>query len=106
MEILKQARGNRSQRQFAVDLGLSQAAVQSWEKGESTPGLENLEAIANSLSMTLQGLLAHLRGDEAQNPPKAKVAEDVLLIAEYLPNTEKSRLIKLLVDKLLQNTDN
>ncbi len=105
VEAIKRARGDRSQRQFARDLGLSQAAVQSWEKGESIPGLESLEAIAGSLAMTLEGLLMHLKGDKTDDKPLPTVAEDVLLVAKYLPDEEKARLIKLLVDKLVQSKE-
>ena len=48
-DAVRRARGDRTMRRFAKDLGVSYPAVRSWEEGESLPGLENLEAIAGAL---------------------------------------------------------
>lgn len=98
---IKKARGRRSQRQFATDLNVSYGAVQAWERGDSVPGVESLQAIAISLGQTLDELLAYAQG---ASPEELKhfVAEDVLIRAEQLSQEEQGRLIKLLVDRLVQ----
>jgi phage repressor protein C with HTH and peptisase S24 domain len=46
-EIVKQLRGERSQRDFANALSVSQATVQSWESGRGgNPTLENIQKLA------------------------------------------------------------
>ncbi|MBO3462874.1 helix-turn-helix domain-containing protein [Aetokthonos hydrillicola Thurmond2011] len=101
-EIIKKARGKRSQRDFAKALGVSQAAVLSWEKMESFPGTDSMKAIATSVSMSLDELLLYLEGETAQvnRVPAPKVAEDALSFIEHLNREEQIRLIKLLVDKV------
>lgn len=99
-EVVKKARGERTQRQFAKYLGVSFAAVRSWEEQESYPGLPNLEKIANASGMTTDDLLAYLRGEISHTSalPKAKVAEDLLPYVDKLSAPERKKLIRLLID--------
>ena len=98
---IKKARGGRSQRQFAIDLNVSYGAVQAWERGDSVPGVESLQAIATSLGQSLDELLTYTQGASPEDL-KHLVAEDVLVRANQLSEDEQGRLIKLLVDKLLE----
>jgi DNA-binding transcriptional regulator YiaG len=41
--LVKKLRGDKSQRQFSKVLGVSYAAVRSWEECESMPGLNSLQ---------------------------------------------------------------
>jgi transcriptional regulator with XRE-family HTH domain len=100
-EAVRKARGDRSQRKFAKDLRVSYPAVRSWEEGESLPGLENLEAIAGALGVSLEEFLAYLRNEELEAAtPKPKIADDLLPLVNRLPLEEKRRLVHLLVDQL------
>jgi transcriptional regulator with XRE-family HTH domain len=45
--LIRKLRGDKSQRQFAKSLGVSYAAVRSWEESESMPGLTSLGKIAD-----------------------------------------------------------
>lgn len=101
-KIIKEARGKRSQRIFAKSLGVSQAAVQSWERLDSFPGTDSMKAIAASVCMSLDELLLYIEGEttEVNRTPIPKVAEDALLFADQLDREEQVRLIKLLVDKV------
>lgn len=100
-EVIKKARGSRSQRQFAKALGVSYGAVRSWEECESLPGLESMEAIAQTLGYSLEDFIAHIRGaNNASKPPRPRRAEDALYLIEDLPQEEVQKLTKLLVDKL------
>jgi transcriptional regulator with XRE-family HTH domain len=99
-EAIKKARGDRSQRKFAKDLGVSYVTIQLWERGEVIPDLANLEAIATSRGQTLEQLLAEVRGQATEVTHKPKVAEDVVPTARQLSKKECVRLIKLLLDEV------
>ncbi|KAB8315476.1 helix-turn-helix transcriptional regulator [Tolypothrix campylonemoides VB511288] len=99
-EAIKKARGDRSQRKFAKDLGVSYVTIQLWERGEVIPDLANLEAIATSRGQTLEQLLAEIRGQATEITHKPKVAEDVIPTARQLSKKECVRLIKLLLDEV------
>ena len=100
-EVVKKARGDRTQRQFAKYLGVSFAAVRSWEEQESYPGLPNLEKIANASGMILEDLLAYLRGEVTAESasPKTRIAEDLLPYVDNLSPNERKKLIRLLIEK-------
>lgn len=97
--VVKLARGNRSQRKFAKDLGISYAAIRSWEECENLAGLESMKVIATASGMTLEELLAYLKGEIEVNQviPKAKIAEDLFPFVNVLPREERKRLIQFLV---------
>ncbi|KYC42043.1 hypothetical protein WA1_18755 [Scytonema hofmannii PCC 7110] len=100
VEAIKHARGNRSQRKFASDLGVSYATVQSWERGTVIPDLENLEAVATARGQSLEQLLAQVRAVGSEEVHKPKKAEDLLLTIRQLSREEVVRLIKLLIDEI------
>jgi transcriptional regulator with XRE-family HTH domain len=95
INLIVKVKGDRSQRQFALDLDVSLGAVQNWLQGR-VPSSENLEKIATSAGMTIEELFQEIRGEEAGYTPH--LAEDVLQIALQLDNEQRRRLIKLLVD--------
>jgi len=47
-----------TQEELAARLKLSQQAVSSWERGETSPSLENLEALAGALNKRVCEFLA------------------------------------------------
>lgn len=103
-EILIELRGDRSQRKYAKDLGVSFPALRSWEECESVPGLENLEMIASAKGWSLIQLLGYIRGEEpaaARSIPLR--AEDLLREAEHLEPAEQLRLAQLLIGKQLHH---
>lgn len=105
-EAVRRARGDRAQRKFAKDLGVSYPAVRSWEEGESLPGLENLELIADTLGYTLEEFLLYLRGEESDSDRRRpKVAEDLMPVVDQLSRTELVRLAQILVSKLGAEND-
>ncbi|WP_414755604.1 helix-turn-helix domain-containing protein [Anabaena sp. CCY 9910] len=97
-EMLVEVQGDRSVRQFAMDLGVALGTVQNWLQGAGFPSARNLEKIATASGTTIEELFAKLRGQEAIYTPK--VAEDVLRIALQLNDEQRRRLIKLLVDSI------
>lgn len=102
-DVIKQARGNMSQRQFAKRLGVSFATIRSWEECESMPGTKNLEAIAALLGQSLEEFLHYLRGDTVGDVENSNLkAEDLLAQVNQLPPSEVARLIQLAASRLVQ----
>lgn len=58
--LLREVRGDSSQREFARNLGFSYAALRSWESGESIPSLQNLDRIAQCKGWTIIQLFEYL----------------------------------------------
>lgn len=58
--LIKELRGQRTQREFAKLLGTSYTAVQDWEKQIRLPKEENLRRIAQLKGWTHEELLCHL----------------------------------------------
>ena len=95
---VKKARGSRSQRKFAKDIGVSFAAVRSWEECESFPSQENLSLIASVLGLPLDEFLLYLNG-EPYPKPRYEKAEDLLPIVSELSDSEAARLIEIIVSR-------
>ncbi|MDF0554902.1 helix-turn-helix transcriptional regulator [Kamptonema sp. UHCC 0994] len=62
MRLIKEARGERSQREFAKLIGTSQATISDWEKGKYVPTLENAEILAQCLGIDLTEFVARAEG--------------------------------------------
>ena len=71
---LRRGRGI-SQEELANAVGVSRQAVQKWEAGASTPDLNNLSALADYFSVTLDYLV---RGAEASAAPEAPVQQTII----------------------------
>lgn len=98
VKLIQEVKGDRSERKFAEDLGVSFGAVQGWLKGK-IPRSDNLQKIAVAAGMSVDEFLAEVRGEGAARTPK--VAEEVLQVALQLDKDEQRRLIKLLVNRVL-----
>jgi transcriptional regulator with XRE-family HTH domain len=62
-KLVQKARGSKSQRAFARDMGLSFTAVRSWENCESVPSTDNLRKIADATGYgSVDELLDYLNG--------------------------------------------
>ncbi len=61
--LIREARGDISQRQFAKMIGVSQTSVSDWEKGTYFPNLENAEAIARRLGISLSDFVAQIEDE-------------------------------------------
>lgn len=104
--LLAQARGNKSQRQFARELGISHRTVVRLEKAEIPhPRNDTLEIVAPAVGYDLDSLIALLKGEDTflkqQDLVEVKTAEQVLRIAEELPKAEVVKLMKYLIDYLV-----
>ncbi len=76
--LLKELRGERSQRSFAKLFGVSNQTVQNWEKQRAWPDDENLERLAKLKGWTLEQLKTHLNGETTadESVSCADVSED------------------------------
>lgn len=103
--LIKELRGERSQRNFAKSLGVSYASVRTWEEGESMPSVKNLKKIAKYSNQSVEELLNHLSG-EGENKssinkvPSLKIAEEVIPYIKDLPKKESAKLAKFLIEKI------
>ncbi len=86
IEIIKQARGDMSQRGFGKLLGVSATAVQMWEKGAKIPDTENLSRIASRAGYTMEELLSCLEGKPIQE------ASDFTIILRQINNMPLSQV--------------
>ncbi|MEH1786536.1 MAG: helix-turn-helix transcriptional regulator [Nostoc sp.] len=100
-EIVNRAKGDRSQGDFARELGVSPSAVQKWVSGNGFPSSENLEKIAKAAGLSgVDALRAYLKGEPAPSESSPKSAEEVLLITKHLSKEERKRLINLMLEDL------
>lgn len=103
--LIKKLRADKSQRHFAKLIGVSYAAVRSWEESESMPGLKSLEKIADYSNQTIEELLEYLK-DEGKDKskilkfPQTKFAEDLFPQIKNLTRKEKSKLAQFLIEEL------
>lgn len=97
IELLIRVQGDRSQRIFARDLGVSPGALQNWLLGR-VPSSENLERIAAVAGMSIQELFNQINGESPVYTPQT--AQEVLEIALHLNDEQRRLLIKLLVDNI------
>lgn len=87
--LVKELRGERSQRTFAKLLGVSNQAIQYWEKERTWPDDDNLQKLAALKGWTLLQLQAYLQGepqvDEALNSAEGgEVSEGVISVQQLL----------------------
>ena len=103
--LIKNLRGEKSQRQFAKVLGVSYAAIRSWEECESMPGLNSLEKIAIYSNQSLEELLNYLKEngtDKSKVIPFAPafLAEDLFAQVKKMPKSEQTKLAQFLIQEL------
>lgn len=98
-KIVKSTRGERTQRAFARDLGVSYTAIQDWEKARTIPGTDNLEKIADKAGLTLQELLEYLEfGEKAkvERLPTGKLIKEL----EVMPLEELMKVADVVYARL------
>lgn len=93
IEIVSKAKGDRSQAQFAHEIGVSSAAVQKWLSGGGFPSSENLEKIAKAAGLSgIDALRNYLKGETGEAQSDApKAAEEVLPLVQKLDKEQRKR---------------
>jgi transcriptional regulator with XRE-family HTH domain len=87
--LVRELRGERSQRSFAKLLGVSNQAIQYWEKERTWPDDDNLQKLAALKGWTLLQLQASLEGKPKANEglnstDVGKTSEEVLSVQQLL----------------------
>ena len=92
---LRKERG-LTQKQLAEQLLVSDKAVSRWEQGHGMPGIDNLEALAAALDVSVAELLRGERIEEPVPPEQAdELAEDSFTLARQLWRTRSAGNIAL-----------
>jgi transcriptional regulator with XRE-family HTH domain len=96
--IVKQARGSMSQRGFGILLGVSATAVQSWEKGDSVPDIQNLAQIAAKADYTMEELLNYLGSKPVIKPSEVN---QMIKQIRSMPISEVAVIAQVAMDRLI-----
>ncbi|MEH1790349.1 MAG: helix-turn-helix transcriptional regulator [Nostoc sp.] len=100
-EIVKRAMGDRSQSEFARELGVSSSAVQKWLAGNGYPSSDNMDKIAKAADLSGDALRGYLKGEEvASNCDEHISPEEIFLLAKKLTKEQRKRLINLMLEDL------
>lgn len=99
-QIIREARGDRSQGRFARDLGVNPGTLRNWELADSEPSLDNLKAIASATGRNLLQLISEITGDEPEALPEPNKAEDAMPIVSQLPLKEQFRLAQIVLNRI------
>ena len=102
VEVIKLARGSKSQRAFGRQLGVSATSVQAWEKGIKTPDTENLARIAAQAGYTLEELIYCLEGKPV---PEASELSVIIRQINNMPLSEVVIVGKAVMDRLAAATE-
>lgn len=92
---VQEARGDRSQREFALMLKVSQSTVQQWENGKNVPSLENLEKIALMKGMLVENFVAYL-----YNRTGGLTSKDILDRIKVMPSRDFGEILHVIGDRL------
>ncbi len=105
--LLKQLRGDRSQRQYAPELcrelqllgasAISYSALRGYEESQAEPGVEFLEVVARLRGWDLSRLMAYLRGNERVESQPVSV-EGMKQQIQGLSLVEKGEILAWLAD--------
>lgn len=104
-EIVRNARGNMSERSFAEKIGVTNTTISRIEKCEvREPKIDTLDKLTSAVGYNREELIAILEMTP-NNPNKQparlyKTAEDAVPIVDQLPKREMAKLAKYLIDKI------
>jgi transcriptional regulator with XRE-family HTH domain len=91
-EVLK----SKSRNAFSKELGVSNATLINWERGNTTPDRESLIRVANKTGYTINELLGMI--DATVESPSI---ERILRELEQLPREDIARVIRKATDMLI-----
>lgn len=99
-EVVKKARGSKSQRAYGRMLGVSGTTVQGWENLESFPEMDNLAQIAESAGYTLQELLDYIEGKSDQRSISS--VNQIVKQLNLMPLHQVAMVVQAGVDRLAE----
>jgi transcriptional regulator with XRE-family HTH domain len=83
IDLVQELRGESSQRQFARQIGVSEATVRFWESRLSWPGTENLQKLAVLKGWTLDGINTYLeKGESPRSASLSRILAEVSSLSE------------------------
>lgn len=98
-DLIKEAQGDRTQREFALQIGVSQPALQGWLSGDSFPNRINLKKIATVLGVTTDELERLIEsGEEGSVDTVDEVYE---LVMKRLDREGQAQLLRRMMDRLV-----
>lgn len=96
-QLIKELRGNTSQRRFSTLLGVSKSCVHFWESRLAFPDTENLEKLAKFRGWTLAQLQTYLVKGEL---PDDNSFQQILCQLQLLPTEALVKVISISVQTL------
>jgi transcriptional regulator with XRE-family HTH domain len=101
-EIVRNARGNMSERGFAQKIGVSNTTIKRIEDcAVQEPEISTLAKLSVVVGYTKEELIAILEMTPKKPPARIyKTAEDAIPVIEQLPKREKMKLAKYLIDEI------
>ncbi|NJP11417.1 MAG: helix-turn-helix transcriptional regulator [Leptolyngbyaceae cyanobacterium RU_5_1] len=91
-EVVKQARGKRSQREFSELLEVSQSTVHNWENAKNAPDLDGIEKIARIRGQLPEELITEIYGRQSETSLQERIS--------LMSNRELAWLMTLIAQKL------
>lgn len=101
-KIVRNTRGEQTQRAYAKKLNVSYAAIQDWEKAKTIPGTDNLEKIARSAGLTLQELIEYL--EHGYNEDERVPTTTILREIDSMPVEDFMKVADVVFTRLKQVT--
>jgi transcriptional regulator with XRE-family HTH domain len=95
-DAVRECRGERSQRDFAADIGVAQTTVLGWEAARNAPSLDNLEKIARLRGELIESFIAYLYG---RDPGESL---DLLSQVKATSKEKKAEILRIIADDLLE----
>lgn len=97
VDLVRELRGDLSQRQLAKKLGVSDSSVHFWEAGTAWPGTQNLKKLAKMKGWTLDELQAYLEGEV---PRRSLSVQQLLAEVRSLPFSEAAQVAKVALETM------
>jgi transcriptional regulator with XRE-family HTH domain len=97
-EIIRQIKGNLTNREFAQKIGVSVYSISAWQSGSTTPTVESLDLIASYMKISTNELLIRIKGKKNKSLPTAESFYDLM---SDLTKNEKIKLIYFLFSQVI-----
>jgi transcriptional regulator with XRE-family HTH domain len=96
-QLVRKARGENSQRAFAISLGVSSTAVQHWENGTSMPEAKHLSQIAAIVGYSLAQVMDYLNGSPL---PELDITSEVVSYVNKMSFKQLTVVTRAVSDRL------
>ncbi len=105
--LLRQKRGLRSQRAFAVELGISYTCLQKWENMASFPNTGNLLRLCRVFGFEdLESFIAYLNQTDVTHREEEQLVTEILGKLRHLPAATAVRVLETALGLLKATANN